>query len=186
VPKGDGRGPDRLGRIVFVRLLGAVYFFAFWSVVQEAEALLGRYGLTPVGRHYKRLHVEGGGVCAPASHHSLPRRSGVVAAAARDRVDKVHSRSARHDCLFTALARRSSDAMLRLCGYLGLAGSVTVVHGAGARLPVLLVLWILYGSFVHVRGAHLSGGTRRRAHERAPCVTGRPALVRGWLGAAAH
>jgi hypothetical protein len=74
-----------------------------------------------------------------------------VAATARDRVDKVRSRNARHSYLFTALVRRSSDAMLRLCGYLGLAGSVTVVHGAGARLPVLLVLWILYGSFVHVR-----------------------------------
>jgi hypothetical protein len=43
----------------------------------------------------------------------------------------------------------SSDGMLAACAYLGLAISIAVALGY-ANLPMLVVLWILYGSYVRV------------------------------------
>lgn len=51
----------RLCRVAFLRALALVYFFAFLSVVAEAEPLLGRHGLSSVAQHYKRRTTEGAG-----------------------------------------------------------------------------------------------------------------------------
>jgi hypothetical protein len=118
----DGRRPAPahwLTRFAFLRMLGLVYTVAFASVVLQGEALFGSRGLLPVADHLAQL----------ARDHARPLEAFLDTP--------------------TLFWLGASDAWLRACAWLGLAGSLALLLGL-ANAPLLALLWLLYGSFVHV------------------------------------
>ncbi|WP_437693744.1 lipase maturation factor family protein [Sorangium sp. So ce176] len=116
-------GPPRsylLTRFVLLRLLGFVYFIAFFSLARQLGPLLGPRGLLPADRFLERL------VDITGSHGAAFRRL---------------------PTLFLWLG--ASDGVLHAAAWAGVALSLAVCAGV-TNAVVQLALWALYLSFVHI------------------------------------
>jgi hypothetical protein len=127
----DALVPERstywLTRLVFLRLLGAIYLVAFVSLWWQLLPLLGAHGILPAHLYLERVRASLGPEHTPFVE--LP----------------------------TIFWLGCSDGALRAGCALGLALSLAVVGGLANSL-VLLVLWFLYMSFVHIGQTFYSFG----------------------------
>ncbi|HSN25534.1 MAG TPA: lipase maturation factor family protein, partial [Kofleriaceae bacterium] len=124
-------GPPRgyqLTRTLIFRLLGFVYVFAFLGIIEQGPALLGSHGLTPIGTYVERLHAAG------ATFWDVP---------------SVFMVDARFWDIPGAFMFGTSDTAIQTWAWIGLAISLAVMCGY-ANLPMLLVLWAIYGSYERV------------------------------------
>ncbi|WP_437942474.1 lipase maturation factor family protein [Sorangium sp. So ce341] len=116
-------GPPRaylLTRFVLLRLLGFVYFIAFFSLARQLGPLLGPEGLLPADRFLERLLAVTGS--PGAAFRRLPT-------------------------LFLWLG--ASEGVLLAAAWAGVALSLAVCAGVTNAI-VQLALWALYLSFVHI------------------------------------
>jgi hypothetical protein len=109
-----------LTRFVLLRLLGFIYFIAFFSLARQLGPLLGHDGLLPADRFLERVIAASGS--RGAAFGKLPT-------------------------LFLWLG--ASDGVLVAAAWIGIVLSLTVCAGATNAL-VQLALWALYLSFVHI------------------------------------
>ncbi|HEX3774130.1 MAG TPA: lipase maturation factor family protein [Polyangiaceae bacterium] len=116
-----GFAPERyqLTRFVFLRFLGLIYVVAFLALVKQWRPLIGSDGLLPASDFLHRVAAQLGS--SSAGFWRLPS-------------------------LFWF---GSSDGLLGVCAWLGLALSLVVLAGF-ANAPILALLWLLYLSFVHI------------------------------------
>lgn len=117
-----------LTRFAILRLLGFVYFFAFVGLVQQSMPLLGSHGLEPARDFLKVLaaaHDAGkhfrDGSTVPGGFWDLP----------------------------TIFWWDASDTAMLVAAWIGVLLSAVVMCGL-ANGPMMIALWILYGSFVRV------------------------------------
>ena len=118
----------QLTRFAILRLLGLVYFFAFLGLVEQAMPLIGSHGLEPArdylhllsSAHDRGLHYRDGSA-VPGGFWQLP----------------------------TLFWWGASDGAMKAYAWIGLVVSFAVMCGL-ANAPMMIALWILYGSFVRV------------------------------------
>ncbi|MDB4975561.1 MAG: rane protein [Myxococcaceae bacterium] len=114
------QGRYELTRFVILRLLGFVYTAAFVSLVWQVVPLIGARGITPARVHVESLLAQAGSPWPAAMYEPS---------------------------LFLWLT--PSDGALLGLAVLGLVGSVALLLGA-TNAALMLVLWLLYRSFVAV------------------------------------
>ncbi len=112
-----------LTRFLFLRCLGLIYGIAFLALALQLEPLIGSHGLLPAQPY---LESFAGGTDGGAS----------------DRVAVALE-------LPTIFWLSCSDAVLRICSWIGVGLALAVVLGL-ANVPLLAALWVLYMSFVHI------------------------------------
>jgi hypothetical protein len=141
-----------LMRFVFLRGLGLLYFVAFFSLANQLLALMGSEGLLPVQVYLDRTSSEVMGL-GPLGHF-LNRP--------------------------TLFWLDASDGMLLGACWLGVALSLVVLCGYANSL-LLLALWFLYMSFIHVGQTWFSFGWEIQLLETGllgvflcPLLDGRP------------
>jgi hypothetical protein len=106
-------------RFLILRLLGAIYAFAFLAAINQIIPLIGEHGLLPVGDFLKNISAALG------------------------------SNSAGFNRLPSLFWFGHSDATLLTTAWIGFILSCMVLAGYANAL-VMIVLWFLYMSFVHV------------------------------------
>jgi hypothetical protein len=111
-----------LTRFAILRLLGFVYFFAFVGLVPQAMPLIGSHGLEPAKDFLSTL------------------------AAAHEKGDPVPGGFWQLPTLFWFGA---GDTTMQVYAWIGVVLSAVVMIGF-ANGPIMIALWILYGSFVRV------------------------------------
>lgn len=106
--------------MVFLRLLGGIYFIAFFSLAHQLQALIGENGLLPADLYLERIRALREGSNWKA-FLTLP----------------------------TLFLFNGSDCFMQVVCHTGVILSVLLLCGYSSAL-LLALLWFLYMSFVHV------------------------------------